>query len=107
MYTNGSIANGASAQDTSGNGSTTTTTRPIAPTFRLPDLRPTENVGTLLVRSVSVPLEEIRQGLAGLGVERIGLIDPAASLTLEDGSSLEQETGQRIAPAVGAAVGRS
>ena len=66
-----------------------------------------QGVGTLLVRSVDATLEEIRQGLGGLGVERIGLIDPAASLALEGGSSLEREAGQRIAPAVGAAVGRA
>ena len=65
-----------------------------------------QGVGTLFVRSATATPEEIGERLSGLGIERVVRVDPATSMALENGSTLEPDVGQQIAPAVGAAMGR-
>jgi len=64
-------------------------------------------VGKIFVRSVSAPFEEIAGKLAGLGVGAVEPLDPQRGMELGDGVSLDAETAQRLAPALGAALGRS
>lgn len=64
-----------------------------------------EGIGTILVRSVSRPFPEIAESLTQLGVDVVEPIDPRDLLDVE-GPELDFETGQRIAPALGAAAGR-
>ncbi len=66
-----------------------------------------QGIGTLFVRSVATPIEELRSRLANLGVARIDPVDPAALLALAAGVTLEPRAAQLLAPALGAAVGRS
>jgi Tfp pilus assembly PilM family ATPase len=65
-----------------------------------------EGIGTMLVRSVTAPFEELSRNLAELGVQRVELVDPLSAVKLAEGTSVDPDTGQRIAPAVGAVVGR-
>lgn len=63
-------------------------------------------IGTILVRSVGPTFEELSESLAGLGVPRVEAIDPLERLSLGEGLAVAPELVQRIAPAVGAVVGR-
>ncbi len=65
-----------------------------------------QGVRTLFVRSATAAPEEIGERLSGLDIERVVRVDPATSMALENGSTLEPGVGQQIAPAVGAAMGR-
>jgi type IV pilus assembly protein PilM len=60
-----------------------------------------------LVRSVGPPLDEIEARLGALGIANVEGIDPGRQIALPDGARLEPAVGQRIAPAIGAAAGRS
>lgn len=62
-----------------------------------------KGIRTLLVRCVADPYEALAGDLASLGAERIEPIDPLATL---EGTHLEAATAQRLAPALGAALGR-
>lgn len=66
-----------------------------------------QGIGTLFVRSVATPIEELRSRLADFGVARIDLVDPAAVFALAEGVKLDTRDAQLLAPALGAAVGRS
>jgi hypothetical protein len=66
-----------------------------------------EGIRTLLVRSVEVPFEELSGQLASLDADHVELIDPVAAVETEDGAKLEPALAQRLAPALGAVVGRS
>jgi type IV pilus assembly protein PilM len=62
---------------------------------------------TAYVRTVSQPFEELVVVLDALGVGRVELVDPTLVLANagSNGASLDPDTAQRIAPAVGAASG--
>lgn len=66
-----------------------------------------QGIGTVYLRSVAEPFEEVEGLLGKLGIERVERVDPAGSLELVEGLRLDPDVGQRIAPAVGAAAGRS
>ena len=66
-----------------------------------------EGLGTLLVRSADQPVEEVTRNLIGLDVKQVQPIDPVLSVPSADGQQIDSPTAQRIAPALGAAVGRS
>jgi type IV pilus assembly protein PilM len=65
-----------------------------------------QGVGTVFVRSVAQPLDELGSMLESLGIERVEAVDPTASLDFVEGVHLDPLVGQRIAPAIGAATGR-
>jgi hypothetical protein len=65
-----------------------------------------EGVGKVLVRTVSTPYDEVAEKLAGLGVQDVQPLDLMQGLELDEGVQLESATAQRIAPAIGAALGR-
>ena len=64
-------------------------------------------LGTLLVRSADKPVEEVASDLIGLDVKHVQPIDPVLSVPSADGRKIDSPTAQRIAPALGAAAGRS
>ena len=64
-------------------------------------------LGRVLVRSVGTPFEEVAKKLAGLELKRVEPLDPTRGLEFGDGVRLDGETAQRIAPAIGAALGRA
>jgi hypothetical protein len=64
-------------------------------------------LGTIFVRNVASPLGEVESRLRELGVGRIEVVDPQSSLELGEGVRLDADVAQRLAPALGAAVGRS
>jgi Tfp pilus assembly PilM family ATPase len=63
-------------------------------------------VAALFVRSVGGPLDEVGEKLRRLGLANVQRVDPLAALTTGEGVQLDAESGQWIAPAIGAAVGR-
>jgi len=63
-------------------------------------------IGTVIVRSVASPFEEIREKLIDVGVKRVEQMNPAGAFTLDEGVTLDADSAQRLAPALGAAVGR-
>ena len=65
------------------------------------------DLGTAFVRTVSAPYEEIAEILERRGITKIARVDPSAALGLGAGLRLDPEAAQRIAPCVGAAVGRA
>jgi Tfp pilus assembly PilM family ATPase len=66
-----------------------------------------EGVNTAFVRTVGNPFDEVESDLRALGLEGVKLIDIEGSLEMGEGVSYDSELGQRLAPAVGAAMGRS
>ncbi len=66
-----------------------------------------QGVGTTFVRTVSQPMERLSEILERSGFGRAVPVDPTAALSLGAGIRLDPETAQRIAPAVGAAAGRT
>jgi len=66
-----------------------------------------QGLEAVLVRTVARPIEQLRSLFEGLGVERVVPVDPAA-LVPNGGSfdRLDPDSRQRLAPAVGAIVGR-
>ncbi len=64
-------------------------------------------VGTLLVRAVSPGLDEVVPVLERLGVLSVSAIDAGASLATSSAARLDPVDGQRLAPALGAASGRT
>ena len=64
-------------------------------------------IATTYVRSTARPLDEIRDILAKVGLERSEIVDPAALVEPRAGMSLPAELGQRLAPALGASAGRA
>jgi hypothetical protein len=66
-----------------------------------------EGIRTLFVRSLEVPFEELSGQLASLDPDHVELCDPVAAVQTEDGAKVESDVAQRLAPALGAVVGRS
>jgi len=66
-----------------------------------------QGLGTVYVRSLARPFEEMAEALGRLGVERVLPVDPGKVLALAEGLRLDPEVGQRIAPALGSAAGRT
>ena len=66
-----------------------------------------EGIGTLLVRSADNPVEQVTGDLNGLDVKQVQPIDPVVAIPSADGQKVDSPTAQRIAPALGAAGGRS
>jgi hypothetical protein len=65
-----------------------------------------QGVGTVMVRSISTPVDEIAGKLAELGIESVKRIDPVAWVE-PNGTAVDETAGQLLAPAIGAAVGRA
>jgi type IV pilus assembly protein PilM len=65
-----------------------------------------EGIDTVFVRSVGKPVDEMVRLLEPFSFREIIAVDPASALSLAEGLRLDPEVAQRIAPAVGAAVGR-
>jgi hypothetical protein len=66
-----------------------------------------ERLSCVLVRAVNGAAETVPDVLGRLGVEAVEPVDPTRALGLPDGMRLDPAVAQRIAPAVGAAVGRA
>jgi hypothetical protein len=66
-----------------------------------------EGIRTLFVRSLEVPFEELGGQLTSLDAEHVKLINPVDAVDTEDGAKVEPVLAQRLAPALGAVVGRS
>jgi hypothetical protein len=66
-----------------------------------------QGIRTLFVRSADAPFDELEPHLTALGAERIEAIDPAASLESGEEGPLEPGLAQRLAPALGAVLGRN
>jgi type IV pilus assembly protein PilM len=64
-------------------------------------------IATTYVRSTTRPLDEVREILAKVGLERTEVVEPAGLVEPRAGISLASELGQRLAPALGAAAGRA
>jgi hypothetical protein len=64
-------------------------------------------VGTLFVRAVAPGLDEVVPALERLGVVSVKAIDAGASLDPSSASRLDPVDGQRLAPALGGASGRT
>ncbi|NIM00247.1 MAG: pilus assembly protein PilM [Acidobacteria bacterium] len=65
-----------------------------------------EGIGAVLLRSTSLPNEEVVRHLAGLECERIEPIRLEHNIELADGVQLDNDAAQRLAPAIGAAIAR-
>ncbi len=66
-----------------------------------------QGLEAVLVRSVGKPVEELTGILGRLGVERVLPVDPAGALSAGGATvQLDAEVRQRIAPGVGAVMGR-
>ena len=65
-----------------------------------------ERIGLVLVRTVETPYEEILAVLQGLELEAVEPIDPLAKLALAEGISIDPQLAQRLAPVIGATLGR-
>jgi hypothetical protein len=66
-----------------------------------------ETVGRIFVRSISAPFDEIAGRLTALGVTDVQPLDPQREVELDEGVSLDAAMAQQLAPALGAALGRS
>jgi len=66
-----------------------------------------ERISTMLVRSVDSTREDLNEILSEMELDSVESIDPTSNLTLPDGVSIDDPLGQRLAPAIGAAVGRA
>jgi type IV pilus assembly protein PilM len=64
-------------------------------------------VGTVFVRATSPGLDEVVPVLARIGIEDVRAIDAAEAVDLAPGRRIEPLDGQRLAPALGAASGRT
>ncbi len=64
-------------------------------------------VGTVFVRAISPPLSEVVPLLERLGIVNVKAIDPAGAVEAANGSRFEPVQGQVLAPALGAASGRT
>ena len=66
-----------------------------------------EGIGSVLLRSTSVPEDVVAEQLAGLECDRIHAIRPGDTLELAEGVQLDDAAAQRLAPAIGAAIART
>jgi hypothetical protein len=66
-----------------------------------------EGIGSVLLRSTSVPEDVVAEQLAGLECDRIHTIRPGDTLELAEGVQLDDAAAQRLAPAIGAAIART
>lgn len=63
-------------------------------------------IGTMIVRSGGPPFDELRRQIEGLPIDEIAPVDVGSRLAPNNGGTLDPLVLQRIAPAVGAALGR-
>lgn len=61
-----------------------------------------QGIGTVLVRTTGRPFAEVEETLRRLGIENVAAVNPSRTL----GLALDSATGQSLAPALGAAMGR-
>ena len=66
-----------------------------------------EGIGSVLLRSTSVPEDVVAEQLAGLECDRIFPIRPGDTVELAEGVQLDDAAAQRLAPAIGAAIART
>lgn len=66
-----------------------------------------EGIGTILLRSTSIPNDQIAAQLSGLECDRIVPVQLGESIELAEGISLAEDVAQRLAPSIGAAVARA
>ena len=64
-------------------------------------------IARLLVRSLGRPFDEVAERLRGLDVGKVEPLDPSSEYELQPGATFDPALAQSIAPAIGAAVGRS
>jgi type IV pilus assembly protein PilM len=64
-------------------------------------------VGTVFVRAVSPGLDEVVPVLERIGVSAVHAIDASSSVDAVNGSRFDPLDGQRLAPALGSALGRT
>jgi hypothetical protein len=64
-------------------------------------------VKSAFVRTTSTPFDEVERDLRSLGLEGVEPIDFRGSLDLAEGVQVDGDAGQRLAPAIGAAIGRT
>ena len=65
-----------------------------------------ERIATMLVRTVATSYEELSEILTPMDLGSVESIDPTVRISMGEGISIEPASGQRLAPAIGAAVGR-
>jgi hypothetical protein len=64
-------------------------------------------LGTLFVRSAETPIEELHEAVGALEAGRVEPIDPVAGFDSVEGvEAVDARTAQRLAPALGAVLGR-
>ncbi len=63
-------------------------------------------IQTLFVRAAETPFDELAGQLASLDARHVELIDPLTAVAPSGTSALDPATAQRLAPALGAALGR-
>ncbi len=66
-----------------------------------------KGIGSILLRSTSVPSDEVAEQLAGLECDRILPIQIGDTVELAEGVRLDEGAAQRLAPAIGAAIART
>jgi len=66
-----------------------------------------EGIGSILLRSTSVPSDEVAGKLGGLECGRILPIQIGEAVELAEGVHLDDDAAQRLAPAIGAAIART
>ena len=66
-----------------------------------------EGIGSILLRSTSVPSDEVAGKLGGLECGRILPIQIGEAVELAEGVHLDDGAAQRLAPAIGAAIART
>jgi len=66
-----------------------------------------EGIGSVLLRSTSVSMDEVAAQLAGLECGRVLPIEVGGRVELAEGVRLDDAASQRLAPAIGAAIART
>jgi len=64
-------------------------------------------IATTWVRSTARPLEELREILGKVGLEKTEVVEAKSFVEPRAGITLPTDLGQRLAPALGAAAGRA
>ena len=66
-----------------------------------------QGISRVFIRTTGEPFTELAERFHGLGVEDVQPLDPTSLLSLGPGLRLESSVGQRLAPVLGATVGRA
>jgi type IV pilus assembly protein PilM len=66
-----------------------------------------KGIATIFVRSVARPVDEVAEILRRLGLDRVEAVDAASIVEPRAGLRIDDAVAQRLAPALGATVGRA